>query len=107
MLRALLYNLMQQHIARETKRDSSAMKSISLLTMVFLPATAIAVGLSHFTWTVKWSPRKHDDLRVCPYGNHLYYDYDGSHWGDDDDEHDEGDDHEEDTDDGQDGDEDE
>ena len=36
---------MQQQIARETKRDSSAMKSISLLTMVFLPATAIAVGV--------------------------------------------------------------
>jgi len=35
---------MQQQIARETKRDSSALKSISLLTMVFLPATAIAVS---------------------------------------------------------------
>jgi hypothetical protein len=35
---------MQQQIARETKRDSSAMKSLSLLTMVFLPATAIAVS---------------------------------------------------------------
>jgi cytochrome b561 len=35
---------MQQQIARETKRDSSALKSISLLTMVFLPATAIAVN---------------------------------------------------------------
>jgi hypothetical protein len=35
---------MQQQIARETKRDSSAMKSISLLTMVFLPAAAIAVS---------------------------------------------------------------
>jgi hypothetical protein len=34
---------MQQQVARDTKRDSSAMKSISLLTMVFLPATAIAV----------------------------------------------------------------
>jgi hypothetical protein len=104
VLRALLYNLMQQHIARETKRDSSAMKSISLLTMVFLPATAIAVSLSHLTWTVKWSPRKHGDPQV--YGNHLYYDCDGSHWGDDDDER-EGDDHEEDADDDQDGDEDE
>jgi hypothetical protein len=35
---------MQQEVARETKRDSSAMKSIGLLTMVFLPATAIAVS---------------------------------------------------------------
>lgn len=40
-----LYSLMQRQVARETKKDSSAMKSISLLTMVFLPATAIAVGL--------------------------------------------------------------
>jgi hypothetical protein len=39
---------MQQQIARETKRDSSAMKSISLLTMIFLPATAIAVSFSYF-----------------------------------------------------------
>lgn len=39
-----LYSLMQQQIARENKRDSSALKSISLLTMVFLPATAIAVS---------------------------------------------------------------
>jgi hypothetical protein len=39
---------MQQQISRETKRDSSAMKSISLLTMVFLPATAIAVSFSYF-----------------------------------------------------------
>src|SRR5277367_5816208 len=35
---------MQQRIARETKRDSSAIQSLSLLTMVFLPATAIAVS---------------------------------------------------------------
>lgn len=40
-----LYSLMQRQVARETKKDSSAMKSISLLTTVFLPATAIAVGL--------------------------------------------------------------
>lgn len=39
----VLYILMQQNIARETKRDSSGMKSISLLAMIFLPATAIAV----------------------------------------------------------------
>ncbi|KAK4200074.1 hypothetical protein QBC40DRAFT_265392 [Triangularia verruculosa] len=45
----VLYNLMQQEIARETKRDSSAMKSIALLTMVFLPATAIATVMAPFT----------------------------------------------------------
>lgn len=44
----VLYNLMQQEIARETKRDSSALKSISLLTMIFLPATAIATIISPF-----------------------------------------------------------
>ncbi|GAB1310630.1 Magnesium transport protein CorA [Madurella fahalii] len=45
----VLYNLMQQEIARETRRDSSAMKSISLLTMVFLPGTAIATVMAPFT----------------------------------------------------------
>ncbi|KXX79419.1 hypothetical protein MMYC01_203522 [Madurella mycetomatis] len=45
----VLYNLMQQEIARETRRDSSAMKSISLLTMVFLPGTAIATIMAPFT----------------------------------------------------------
>ncbi|EFQ89187.1 hypothetical protein PTT_14651 [Pyrenophora teres f. teres 0-1] len=44
----VLYSLMQQEVARETKRDSSAMKSISLLTMIFLPATAIATVISPF-----------------------------------------------------------
>jgi hypothetical protein len=44
----VLYNLMQQQVARETKRDSSAMKSIALLTMVFLPATAIATVMAPF-----------------------------------------------------------
>ncbi|KAI1667980.1 hypothetical protein Ptr902_09901 [Pyrenophora tritici-repentis] len=44
----VLYNLMQKEVARETKRDSSAMKSISLLTMIFLPATAIATVISPF-----------------------------------------------------------
>jgi hypothetical protein len=47
--RAWLYSLMQREVARGTKRDSSAMKSISLLTMMFLPATAIPV--SHFIRT--------------------------------------------------------
>ena len=42
MYLSVLYNLMQQQIARDTKRDSSSLKSIALLTMVFLPATAIA-----------------------------------------------------------------
>ncbi|KAK4180620.1 hypothetical protein QBC36DRAFT_286429 [Triangularia setosa] len=49
MFLQVLYNLMQQEIARETKRDSSAMKSIALLTMVFLPATAIATIMAPFT----------------------------------------------------------
>jgi Mg2+ and Co2+ transporter CorA len=31
-------------VAIATKRDSTAMKSISLLTMVFLPPTFVAVG---------------------------------------------------------------
>jgi hypothetical protein len=31
-------------IARETKRDSSAMKAIAVLTMFFLPATFFAVS---------------------------------------------------------------
>ncbi|RYN25189.1 hypothetical protein AA0114_g12719 [Alternaria tenuissima] len=44
----VLYSLMQQEVARETKRDSSAMKSIALLTMIFLPATAIATVISPF-----------------------------------------------------------
>ena len=44
----VLYNLMQQQIANETLRDSSAMKSIALLTMIFLPATAIATVISPF-----------------------------------------------------------
>ncbi|KAI5924314.1 hypothetical protein F4810DRAFT_664866 [Camillea tinctor] len=44
----VLYNLMQQEVAHETRRDSSAMKSIALLTMVFLPATAIATIMAPF-----------------------------------------------------------
>ena len=32
-------------IAKVTARDSSAMKSIAVLTMVFLPATAVAVSI--------------------------------------------------------------
>ena len=47
----VLYNLMQQQIARDTKRDTSAMKSLSLLTMVFLPATAIASVMAPFVVT--------------------------------------------------------
>jgi hypothetical protein len=45
-----LYTLMQQRdshynldIAEETKKDSSAMKSLALITMIFLPTTALAV----------------------------------------------------------------
>jgi hypothetical protein len=32
-------------IARETKKDSSAMKTIALLTMCFLPGTFLAVSI--------------------------------------------------------------
>ncbi|KAK4456470.1 hypothetical protein QBC42DRAFT_281220 [Cladorrhinum samala] len=45
----VVQNFMQQEITRETKRDSSAMKSLSLLTMVFLPATAVATIMAPFT----------------------------------------------------------
>lgn len=45
-----LYNIMQQInndnnylIALENKKDSRAMKTISIVTMIFLPGTAIAV----------------------------------------------------------------
>jgi len=37
----------QRLVAQETKRDSNAMKSIALLTMVFLPSTALAVSTYH------------------------------------------------------------
>ena len=36
----------QKKIAEATAQDSSAMKSIALLTMVFLPTTALAVSNS-------------------------------------------------------------
>ncbi|KAH8594331.1 hypothetical protein B0O99DRAFT_625607 [Bisporella sp. PMI_857] len=42
----VLYNLMQQNIANQTLRDSSTMKGIALLTMVFLPSTALAAIFS-------------------------------------------------------------
>lgn len=42
----VLYNVMQSRIADETLRDSSAMKSIAVLTMVFLPSTALATIFS-------------------------------------------------------------
>lgn len=52
----VLYNLMQQRdgkinyaIALEARRDTSAMKSIAMLTFIFLPGTAVAVSFSpHF-----------------------------------------------------------
>ncbi|KAG2415024.1 hypothetical protein HFD88_006214 [Aspergillus terreus] len=37
-----IYNYMTQHIATASKRDSSSMKSIALLTMFFLPGTYMA-----------------------------------------------------------------
>ena len=54
---ALVYNIVSQSaaqtslaIARDTKRDSSSMKAIAALTMVFLPATAVTsfFGMSFF-----------------------------------------------------------
>jgi Mg2+ and Co2+ transporter CorA len=42
----VLYNLMQSRIGDATLRDSSAMKSIAVLTMVFLPSTALATIFS-------------------------------------------------------------
>ncbi|MCJ1246450.1 hypothetical protein MMC30_003657 [Trapelia coarctata] len=49
----VLYNPTQQRVAeeqrlvaQETKRDSNAMKSIALLTMIFLPSTALATIFS-------------------------------------------------------------
>jgi hypothetical protein len=39
-------------IAIAAKRDSTAMKTISVLTLVFLPGTFVAVGPLH------WSPKK-------------------------------------------------
>lgn len=35
-----------REIAEATLRDSSAMRTIAILTMVFLPGTAVAVGRS-------------------------------------------------------------
>jgi hypothetical protein len=42
---SLNYQISEQSrdIARENKRDSSAMKAIAVLTMVFLPGTFVAV----------------------------------------------------------------
>jgi Mg2+ and Co2+ transporter CorA len=42
LLLQVMHSLMQQDLAEQTWRDSSAMKSIAVLTMVFLPCTAIA-----------------------------------------------------------------
>lgn len=44
----VLYNLMQQEISRDARKDTAALKSISVLTMVFLPATAVATIASPF-----------------------------------------------------------
>jgi hypothetical protein len=51
-----------KQIADETLRDSSAMKSIALLTMIFLPSTTLAVSLRRYIY---W-PSTHmiaDDLQ--------------------------------------------
>lgn len=67
---------MQQQLARENRRDSSALKIISLLTMVFLPFTAIAVSsapalgslliTSQFWAVAGWAC---DLAGRCPLGN--------------------------------------
>ena len=46
----VLYNLKQTRIAEATYTDSAAMKSLALLTMIFLPPNAIATifGANHF-----------------------------------------------------------
>jgi hypothetical protein len=36
-------------VAEETRQDSSAMKTLALVTLTFLPATAVAVSPSHPT----------------------------------------------------------
>jgi len=36
-----------RHIAMDAQKDSAVMKSIAVLTMIFLPATYIAVGHSN------------------------------------------------------------
>ena len=41
-----------RQIAVETKRDSSAMKTIALLGMFFLPGTFVAVCIPFFTTSV-------------------------------------------------------
>jgi len=42
-------------IAEDTRRDSSSMKTIAVLTLFFLPATAMAsiFGMSMFDWKAK------------------------------------------------------
>ena len=55
----VLYNLMQSRIGDETLRDSSAMKSIALLTMVFLPSTALATIFSMGSFFSQTSDNAH------------------------------------------------
>lgn len=57
---------MQQRIAQETGRDSSAMKSIALLTMLFLPSTALAVSFPSSSLFPPGNPRFLPNLRkIC------------------------------------------
>lgn len=75
-------------IAEATKRDSAAMKSIALLTMVFLPPTFVAVSSftkSHpylhsltpnktfFSMTMfEWSPPEFTQDEMRPLSNYLW-----------------------------------
>ena len=57
-------------IARETIKDSKAMKSISLLTFAFLPGTALAVSVFHlsfYPWlsSVVTTPSSNLPLNLC------------------------------------------
>jgi len=60
----VLYNLMRSRIGDETLRESSAMKSLAVLTMVFLPATAVATILS----VDAFFGRNPDDGSIVVYG---------------------------------------
>ncbi|KAI0975168.1 hypothetical protein F4678DRAFT_319209 [Xylaria arbuscula] len=52
-------------VAQHTRRDSELMKSIALLTMVFLPATFVATLFSMGIF--EWSGRHGEILNVSPY----------------------------------------
>ncbi|KAI9708980.1 MAG: hypothetical protein M1828_002561 [Chrysothrix sp. TS-e1954] len=53
ILLSVLSNTTAQQIALETRRDSSSMKTIALLTLFFLPGSAVAAlfSMTMFNWT--------------------------------------------------------